>query len=65
MYSNIKQTITEDNRLILEIDLNKPGRLTNTGKNLLVASSGGTVPIDNLRPEVLSLNLFKKAELPE
>ena len=62
MYENIKQRITDDEILILEIDLKVNGRPTGSGKNISIASTGGTVPIDNTRPETISLNLFKKRE---
>lgn len=47
--------------LTLTIDLDAKGEKSNSGKSVIIASTGGNVPVDQRTPDVrLGLNLYRK-----
>jgi hypothetical protein len=60
---NLKCSIRK-NILRIEIDLSKELGLTKSEQSIMIACSDGNAPLvekNQLRPEVLNLNLFRKA----
>jgi hypothetical protein len=37
----------DGNKLVITVDLTKPGELSSTGKTMLIASTRGAVPVDH------------------
>jgi len=59
--NNITQTL-QGNILTLTIDLSKTGKLSGSGKSLLIASTGGSVKVDG-RPDVtIGVNVYTPAK---
>lgn len=57
---NVKMTVT-NNKLVIEIDLNQEFGLSSSGKNVIVASTAGNVPIPGTDYKV-GLNVYKPAK---
>ena len=57
---NVKITFNEDGILTIEVDLTKEHGLSGSGKNIIIASTGGNIPLaepfENCK---VGLNLYK------
>ena len=54
---NIMENL-KDNILTLTIDLGKPGRLSKSGKSIVVASSEGNVGVDGAPDTKMGVNIY-------
>lgn len=55
---NITMTV-EGDTLTMKVDLSVAGTVSKTGKSMILASTGGNVPVDG-RPEVkVGLNIYR------
>jgi len=57
---NVKCTI-KDNKLTIVVDLSVEGKLSSSGKSLVLASTHGNAPIQESE-FILGLNLYKKVK---
>jgi hypothetical protein len=59
---NVKIEISGDQVLIRILDIKAEGRPSSTGKSMLIASTGGTVPVDH--PQRPGLKIALNAMVP-
>lgn len=56
---NIEMTV-EENVLIIRVDLTKEFGLSSSGKNIIIASTEGNVPIPGHEDAKVGLNVYRK-----
>lgn len=62
MLKNVELEITEDDILILKVDLNQEHGLTHSRNSIMVATSGGNINLwrgSSLLPHRLNINVIK------
>jgi hypothetical protein len=59
MHENISVSV-KGKKLLIEIDLNKTGSPSRSGKTTVIASTRGNMPIPGLPDFRLGLNLYKR-----
>jgi hypothetical protein len=58
---NVDVVITDDQKLVITIDLNKDVGRTKSGKNIMIASTGGGLQLLQLSGKtILQVNLYKE-----
>jgi len=59
---NLEVTVTDDEKLVLVVDLKREVGFTSEGRSVRVATSGGNINLwqnGKLRPEKFNLNVFR------
>jgi len=60
MARNVEMKVVEGSKLVITVDLSKPGELSSSGKSLVIGSTEGNVSVPD-KPEVkVGLNVYTK-----
>lgn len=58
---NVQMTVDKDGILTIKIDTKQEHGLSSSGKNTIIASTGGNVTVDGTDDVKIGINCYKKA----